>query len=87
MEDYDDQMDMDFEQGPSLRQVLNNGATYAVFDEDGNAVPSWSAPANLNVSGVVSGAEGAALPISFVGVASDPDLGYGDDDEPIESFF
>lgn len=72
-------MDMDDfdggEDGPSLRQVLLRGAPYAVFDDqNGEAVPSWSAPVNANVSGVASGPEGAQLPLSFIGYADDPDV-------------
>lgn len=76
-EKYDDQAGMDFDDGEqalTLRQVLLRGAPYAVFDQNGEAVPSWSAPVNANVSGVVSGPEGAQLPLYFSCYPYDPDV-------------
>ncbi len=71
-EDFYDQAGEDFdggEDGPDLRQVLRNGSPYAVFDENGEAMPSQSAPVNSNVWGSTSNPWG-------VGVALDPDLGF-----------
>lgn len=69
VEDFDDGED-----GPDLRQVLRNGAPYGVFNEDGEAIPSWSAPSSSNIWGVVTGAEGHQLPLSFTGFADDEDI-------------
>ncbi len=65
---YDDQAGMDFdgEQGPSMRQVLRNGAPHAVLDDDGNAMPSWSAPVNADRWGVSNRWN--------VGIATDSDI-------------